>query len=106
MSQNPGYQYQLVVKVVNSPKGKADSFRQKVGIRSLNWNHTGIYVNHKKVYLRGYGRHEDSDVRGKGLDLSIITKDFNLMRWTGGNAFRTSHYPYAEEIMDFADDYG
>ncbi len=24
----------------------------------------------------------------------------------GGNAFRTSHYPYAEEIMDFADRMG
>ena len=24
----------------------------------------------------------------------------------GGNSYRTSHYPYAEEIMDFADQNG
>lgn len=30
-------------------------------------------------------------------------RDFNLLKWVGANAFRTSHYPYAEEIMDFAD---
>lgn len=41
--------------------------------------------------------------RGKGLDLPIVAKDFNLLRWSGANSFRTSHYPYAEEIMDFAD---
>lgn len=47
--------------------------------------------------------HEDANIRGKGLDLARITKDFNLIKWTGANSFRTSHYPYAEEIMDFAD---
>ena len=30
-------------------------------------------------------------------------KDFNLIKWLGANSFRTSHYPYAEEIMDMAD---
>lgn len=28
------------------------------------------------------------------------------MKWMGGNSFRTSHYPYAEEIMDMADQQG
>ena len=35
-----------------------------------------------------------------------LTKDFNLMRWTGANCFRTSHYPYSEELMDVADQQG
>ena len=30
-------------------------------------------------------------------------KDFELLKWLGVNTFRTSHYPYAEEIMDRAD---
>ena len=33
-------------------------------------------------------------------------KDFNLIKWLGANAFRTSHYPYSEEIMDQADSQG
>ena len=28
------------------------------------------------------------------------------MHWLGANSFRTSHYPYAEEIMDMADQQG
>uniref|UniRef100_A0A8C3P750 Beta-glucuronidase n=1 Tax=Chrysemys picta bellii TaxID=8478 RepID=A0A8C3P750_CHRPI len=46
------------------------------------------------------------EIRGKGLDWSLIVKDFNLLQWLGANSFRTSHYPYAEEIMDLCDAYG
>ena len=37
------------------------------------------------------------------MDLPLVTRDFELIKWMGANSFRTSHYPYAEEIMDFAD---
>lgn len=47
-----------------------------------------------------------SQIRGKGLDWPLVVKDFNLLRWLGANSFRTSHYPYAEEIMDLCDAYG
>lgn len=36
----------------------------------------------------------------------LNVKDFNLIRWIGANSFRTSHYPYSEEIMDLADSQG
>ena len=45
-------------------------------------------------------------IRGKGVDLPLIARDYNLIRWLGANCFRTSHYPYAEEIMDEADRQG
>ena len=53
--------------------------------------------------IRGFGRHEDSNIRGKGLDLPLFARDYNLIKWTGANSYRTSHYPYADELMDFAD---
>ena len=28
------------------------------------------------------------------------------MRWIEANSFRTSHYPYSEELMDLADQQG
>jgi beta-glucuronidase len=37
------------------------------------------------------------------LDYTLIVKDNNLIKWVGANSYRTSHYPYAEEIMDVAD---
>src|SRR5206468_308420 len=38
--------------------------------------------------------------------MPMIIKDYNLIKWIGANAFRTSHYPYAEEMMDQADQQG
>ena len=45
-------------------------------------------------------------VRGKGMDYALMVKDINLFKWLGVNAFRTSHYPYAEEFLDLAADHG
>jgi hypothetical protein len=42
-------------------------------------------------------------IRGKGHDFPLIARDYNLLKWIGANSYRTSHYPYSEEIMDFAD---
>lgn len=53
-----------------------------------------------KLYL------QNSQIRGKGLDMALLTKDFNLIKWIGANAYRTSHYPYSEESMQFADEHG
>ena len=32
-----------------------------------------------------------------------MIQDFALLDWIGANSFRTSHYPYAEEVLDHAD---
>ncbi len=32
--------------------------------------------------------------------------DIELMKWIGANSFRTSHYPYSEEMMRLADEQG
>lgn len=90
----------------NVGKKLLDSYDQPFGIRELTWDNTTFKINGKPIYLRGFGRHEDSDIRGKGLDLPLIIRDHNLIRWIGANSYRTSHYPYAEEIMDLADSLG
>ena len=33
-------------------------------------------------------------------------KDVNLLLWLGANSFRTSHYPYSEELMELCDQHG
>ncbi|XP_037782675.1 beta-glucuronidase-like isoform X5 [Penaeus monodon] len=105
MHSNPGYMYTLMV-AVSDAFGVLDLYPQKVGIRTLGWNSTTLTINNQPLYLRGCGRHEDADIRGKGVDYPLIVKDFSLLKWLGANSFRTSHYPYAEEIMDMADQEG
>jgi beta-glucuronidase len=45
-------------------------------------------------------------VRGKAHDDTLMVHDFALMEWLGANSFRTAHYPYAEEVLDYADRHG
>ncbi|XP_076452855.1 beta-glucuronidase-like [Babylonia areolata] len=97
---DPGYMYILKVNV------SGDIYRQPFGVRTLNVTDSQFLINGRPFYCHGVAKHEDSDIRGKGLDYPLIARDFNMLRWLGANCFRTSHYPYAEEIMDQADQQG
>ncbi|KAJ4432179.1 hypothetical protein ANN_20795 [Periplaneta americana] len=106
MDTDPAYLYTLEVRLTTDSGVSADVYRLPVGIRKVEWNNTAVTINGKPIYIRGFGRHEDSDIRGKGHDFPLIVRDYNLIKWLGANAYRTSHYPYSEEIMDFADKEG
>ncbi|CAG2058281.1 unnamed protein product [Timema podura] len=93
----------IEVFLVSQDGNYLDIYSLHVGIRKLDWKNGSLKLNHKAVYLRGFGKHEDSNIRGKGLDFPLIVRDYNLIEWVGANSFRTSHYPYAEEILEMAD---
>ena len=46
---------------------------------------------------------EDSAFHGRGMDVCLDVKDVNLIHWLHANSFRTSHYPYAEEMYRLCD---
>ncbi|NJM40014.1 MAG: beta-glucuronidase [Anaerolineae bacterium] len=81
----------------------ADHYSLKVGIRTITVRGHQILLNGQPVQMNGFGRHEDFIASGKGLNLPLMVKDYQLMRWTGANSYRTSHYPYSEEEMQLAD---
>ncbi|XP_060521911.1 beta-glucuronidase-like [Cylas formicarius] len=105
MDPAPGYLYSLKIDLYEKDQ-LVDTYTQPFGVRELTFDDTSFKINGKNVYIRGFGKHEDSDIRGKGFDLALVLRDYNLLKWIGANAFRTSHYPYAEEIMDLADQLG
>lgn len=80
-----------------------DEYEEEIGIRTVEVRDTDILINNKPVYLKGFGKHEDSEINGRGFNLAVVKRDFELMKWIGANSFRTSHYPYAEEIIQMAD---
>ncbi|XP_063906564.1 beta-glucuronidase-like [Zophobas morio] len=106
MDPNPGYLYTLQIQLIDPSGTLIDKYSLPIGIRTITWDSKSVKINDKPIYLRGFGRHEDSDIKGKGLDLPLIIRDHNLIKWIGANSYRTSHYPYAEEIMDLADELG
>ena len=96
------YLYTFTAEIIDGGR-VIDSYSEKVGIRTVSVEGEKICVNGKPVYLKGFGKHEDFEVLGKGFHWGVVKRDFECMKWTNANCFRTSHYPYAEEWYQFAD---
>lgn len=99
---SPENPYLYKVKVTTS----TDSYTQKFGIRKIEVTDKEILLNDKAVYLKGFGMHEDSFILGKGNSPAVNIRNFELLKWINANSFRTSHYPYADDWYDLADEYG
>ena len=80
-----------------------DSYDQAFGLRTVEVKGTQFLINGEPFYFKGFGKHEDSYFRGRGLDNCLNVKDVNLIHWLGANSFRTSHYPYAQEMYELCD---
>jgi len=100
------YLYKLIVDLHAAGGQLLDTYWLHVGVRTVQIKGKQFLINGKPFYFKGFGKHEDADIRGKGLDHVVNVKDMNLLKWIGANSFRTSHYPYAEEIMDLCDRLG
>lgn len=96
------YLYRLVI-TLKANNTVCDVYEQQIGIRTVEIKGKEILINGSPVYLKGFGKHEDSAVVGRGFNIGIMKRDFELMKWIGANSFRTSHYPYSEEIYQQAD---
>ncbi|MCI1686481.1 beta-glucuronidase [Schleiferilactobacillus harbinensis] len=95
----PGHPY-LYTAVVTFG---ADQYRQTFGIRTVRVEGTKFLINDQPFYFKGFGKHEDSPLHGRGFNAVFDVADLSLMHWIGANSFRTSHYPYAEEMYDLCD---
>ncbi len=98
--------YLYSVNVSLGRKKLKDYYTLKTGVRTVSVDENHILLNGKPIFLKGFGRHEDFPVLGRSCSNSLIVKDFELMKWTGANSFRTTHYPYAEENYNLADEEG
>ncbi|PHK49630.1 beta-glucuronidase [Staphylococcus edaphicus] len=99
------YLYHLEVSL--SINGEVvDIYTERCGIRTVEVSDGKFLINNKPFYFKGFGKHEDSYYNGRGMNEVTNVLDFNLMKWIGANSFRTSHYPYSEEIMRLADEQG
>ncbi len=84
----------------------ADEYTLPYGVRTVRVDGTRFLINEKPFYFKGYGKHEDTFPGGRGLNMPMNARDISLMKWQGANSFRTSHYPYSEEMMRLCDEEG
>ena len=101
-----GNLYQLRLMLIDQLGEVVDEYLQSVGIRTVQVDGNRFLINGEPFRFLGAGKHEDGAVRGRGHDDVAMVHDFALLDWLGANSFRTSHYPYAEEVLDYADRHG
>jgi beta-glucuronidase len=101
-----GYLYDLAIELRDDGDAPVDVYSLPVGVRSVEVRGARFLINGEPFHFRGFGMHEDHPVRGKGHDAVHMVNDFALLLSLGANSFRTSHYPYAEEVLEYADRHG
>lgn len=99
------YLYHLEVTLLDNDQ-VIDTYAERFGIRSVEVTEGQFLINGEPFYFKGFGKHEDAYYSGRGMNEVTNVLDFNLMKWIGANSFRTSHYPYSEEMMRLADEQG
>ncbi|MFC2949641.1 beta-glucuronidase [Virgibacillus sediminis] len=96
--------YLYTAKVEGIKNGETvDVYNEPFGVRKVEVKEGKFLFNGEPFYFKGFGKHEDTFVRGRGLDEAYNVLDLNLMKDMGANSLRTSHYPYSEEMMRLCD---
>lgn len=95
----PGIPYLYTARILFGE----DRYDQTFGVREVKVEGTKFLINGKPFHFHGPCKHEDSAFHGRGLDQVLNMTDINLYHWLHANCFRTSHYPYAEEMYALCD---
>lgn len=75
------YLYTLKVELVKQGR-TVDVYEEPFGVRTVEVKDGKFYINRKPFYFKGFGKHEDAPIHGRGFAEAVNVMDFNLMkRW-------------------------
>ena len=81
--------------------------KDKFGFRTIETRESdGLYINGKKVNIRGVNRHSFRPETGRTLSYRKNLEDVELIKSMNMNAVRLSHYPADPEFYDICDSLG
>jgi len=79
----------------------------RVGIREAEFRlNSGFFLNGRRVPLRGCNRHENIPGFGRALPLCLHREDALIIKESGLNFVRLSHYPQHPAFLDACDELG
>lgn len=82
------------------------AFATKVGLRKIEVKNSLLYINNKRVFLKGVNRHDTSPLHGRAVTVDEMLRDVILMKQNNINTVRTSHYPNDYRMYAMYDYYG
>ncbi|MEY4387374.1 MAG: hypothetical protein RLY20_2657 [Verrucomicrobiota bacterium] len=83
------------------------TYKQRFGFRTFEVRDgDGLYLNGKKIILKGVNRHSSWPDSGRCLSEAVHRLDIETIKDMNGNAVRMSHYPPDVEFLDLCDELG
>ncbi|MHA1650024.1 MAG: glycoside hydrolase family 2 protein [Candidatus Helarchaeota archaeon] len=83
-----------------------DSINERIGIRIIEVRQDGLYLNHKKIRIRGISLHEELLPYGRTIPKEDRLRDLKMIKKLGFNTLRTAHYSHDETLIELADELG
>ena len=84
-----------------------DTYETPFGYRTIEYTASdGFWLNGRRVFLVGYGSHQDSTGFGIGMPDSLSEFRMARLKSAGFNTFRTAHNPFAPALYDACDKLG
>ena len=84
-----------------------DTWQTPVGFRTVTGDRDGIYLNGKKIKIRGLNRHQSYAYVGYAMPERVQRRDAQILKFDLGlNAVRTSHYPDSQDFISECDRIG
>lgn len=100
-----GHLYDLTATL--AAEGRAiDDLIDRVGFRTVEIAGQDILLNGRKIFIKGFNRHEDHGQFGSALPVEAMMDDLQLLLSTGASSLRTSHYPNDPRLLDLCDALG
>lgn len=99
------YLYTVLTRVIDNGQCVDDN-ATRIGFRWFSFEKDGFYLNGEKMKLIGVNRHEQWAYFGRAVGNRHQEADADLVKETGFNAVRCSHYPQDPAFLDRCDEIG
>lgn len=97
--------YKVLTEVVDEGN-IVDSYETTFGVRTVDVNKNGVFLNGKLYPVKGTCNHQDFAGIGVALPDKINWYKLKLLKEVGSNAYRCSHHPPTPELLDMCDSMG
>jgi beta-glucuronidase len=99
--------YDVTIKLTACTDGRGfDRVGDRIGFREIAVRSSEIFLNGKKIFLKGVCVHEDHISLGKTTNEDIIRQTIRDLKEMNGYYLRLAHYPHDARFAKIADEEG
>jgi beta-galactosidase len=96
----------VAVTTISQGDKVLDRYETEFGIRTIECQPDGFYLNSERIRLQGVNQHHDLGALGAAFNVRAAERQLEVLREMGCNAIRMAHNPPAPELLELTDRLG